>query len=97
MVRSLNTLAFFVGLVAALPAPTPIVTPGPDLTKRQDTSPEACTITFNPATTFYNEVLDVDDAGNIKTVTDTISIPAGNGCNCADGVIAGISVSSPVR
>ena len=95
MVRSLNTLAFFSGLVAALPAPTPAVTPGPDIRKRQDeVIAEQCTITFDPATTFYQDIVNVDDDGNIVTSTSTYSLPAGNGCNCANGVIAGISVRS---
>lgn len=95
MIRSLYTIALLGGIAAALPAPSPAVTPPAVLSRRQDEGPnaEGCTITSESETSFENTVLEPDDSGGIITSTQTYTISAQLGCNCNDGVIAGVSVS----
>lgn len=99
MLSILIALASLGSVGSALPAPTPIITPAPDLSRRQDESSTksrwGCSITYNEASEFEHSYLLEASGTNFVYTTDIVSLPAGNVCYCNDGdVIAGISTST---
>lgn len=78
MVRTFAAVALAASFAAALPAPTPIVTPLA-LLPRQVVA-EGCTLADFPATTFGQDIVTADENGAVFTSTSSYTLSATQGC-----------------